>query len=566
MALNALSLIIDVTDPGKAGIYQNFENNLPANLPTFIRNDGVPVTLRFVQPSVTSTRPWDDVDLHTYAVALALGVFDATPTSGSFLAQAGPTTVCNTHSNTTVNVTGSTTGIVNGMLVAGPGIVEGTTCTISGSTVTLSQAATATATGVSLFFYNQSAELAYNIDAADLQTALNALGNISTAGGVTVQELTVGAYIVTFNNPGPQNLIAADTSGLNPNTAMISSRVVDGSATAQEQQLLQLVVTPYALCDSWTQLPGAAAIVTNVQTGTGSLPSIQSINLNPAPYDGTFQITTNLGTTGAISSQATAAQVQTALNAISGGAYTVVGNTAGPWTITNGTNGTIAAFTVNVSNLLVPVGLSGILTLATFAMVEAFIAAGTPNLALKLECQVIPAGGEQNTVLQLSTNVNKNVINTSQIIPTPTANYLTAAQIAALYLPLAGGTMGGALNMGANQINDVADPTSAQDAATKNYVDTHSGSTSYQVKTGNYNLVAGDRIAADSTGGTFTLTLPTATGSGAEIDILDPQASWFTNNVTVAGTVNGATNLILNVAGGSVRLVDVGGGAGWRAN
>lgn len=38
-------------------------------------------------------------------------------------------------------------------------------------------------------------------------------------------------------------------------------------------------------------------------------------------------------------------------------------------------------------------------------------------------------------------------------------------------LSLTGGTLSGALNMGSNQINAVADPTSAQDAATKHYVD-----------------------------------------------------------------------------------------------
>lgn len=38
-------------------------------------------------------------------------------------------------------------------------------------------------------------------------------------------------------------------------------------------------------------------------------------------------------------------------------------------------------------------------------------------------------------------------------------------------LSLAGGTMQGALNMGSSQINFLTDPTSAQDAATKNYVD-----------------------------------------------------------------------------------------------
>ena len=40
------------------------------------------------------------------------------------------------------------------------------------------------------------------------------------------------------------------------------------------------------------------------------------------------------------------------------------------------------------------------------------------------------------------------------------------------FLNLAGGSMAGDLDMGSNQINDVTDQTLAQDAATKNYVDT----------------------------------------------------------------------------------------------
>ncbi|MBA7672707.1 hypothetical protein ES703_80893 [subsurface metagenome] len=39
------------------------------------------------------------------------------------------------------------------------------------------------------------------------------------------------------------------------------------------------------------------------------------------------------------------------------------------------------------------------------------------------------------------------------------------------YLLLAGGVMTGAIDMGANQINNMADPALAQDAATKAYAD-----------------------------------------------------------------------------------------------
>jgi len=82
-----------------------------------------------------------------------------------------------------------------------------------------------------------------------------------------------------------------------------------------------------------------------------------------------------------------------------------------------------------------------------------------------------------------------------------------------------------------------------------------------------YKLQYGDHILADSTNGTFTMCLPKATGSGAEIDILDPDASWHTFNVTVTGMINGdPTGMVLSAAGSMAHLVDVGGSTGWRVN
>lgn len=54
----------------------------------------------------------------------------------------------------------------------------------------------------------------------------------------------------------------------------------------------------------------------------------------------------------------------------------------------------------------------------------------------------------------------------------PTFRILVAGDIPSLsYLPLAGGTMTGAINMGNNLITNVASPVSNGDAVTKLYVD-----------------------------------------------------------------------------------------------
>ncbi|KKN37950.1 hypothetical protein LCGC14_0758370 [marine sediment metagenome] len=74
--------------------------------------------------------------------------------------------------------------------------------------------------------------------------------------------------------------------------------------------------------------------------------------------------------------------------------------------------------------------------------------------------------------------------------------------IGALYLLLAGGTMSGAIAMGTEKITGLGDPTAAQDAATKTYVDDAAGlpnsastpsraiDTIYQNTTGNPILVS----------------------------------------------------------------------------
>ena len=76
---------------------------------------------------------------------------------------------------------------------------------------------------------------------------------------------------------------------------------------------------------------------------------------------------------------------------------------------------------------------------------------------------------------------------------------------------------------------------------------------SYIAKSGNYQAVAGDRIAADTTRGAWVLTLPPAPATGTVVTVADANATWATNNLTVSpssgSTIQGSVqNFIGNVS------------------
>jgi hypothetical protein len=56
----------------------------------------------------------------------------------------------------------------------------------------------------------------------------------------------------------------------------------------------------------------------------------------------------------------------------------------------------------------------------------------------------------------------------------------------------------------------------------------------YVAKSGNYQSVAGDRIAAYTSSGPWTLILPPAPATGTVVTVADGSASWATNNLTVS--------------------------------
>ena len=97
------------------------------------------------------------------------------------------------------------------------------------------------------------------------------------------------------------------------------------------------------------------------------------------------------------------------------------------------------------------------------------------------------------------------------------------------------------------------------DALGNPYATTPSLSLNYIAKSGNYIASAGQAIAADTSSGGWTLTLPTAPNTGTVVTVADASASWGTNNLTIApssgSTIQGSVqNLICNVSNWQVTL------------
>jgi len=137
-------------------------------------------------------------------------------------------------------------------------------------------------------------------------------------------------------------------------------------------------------------------------------------------------------------------------------------------------------------------------------------------------------------------------VNTQKIInvvdPTSAQDAATKAY-ADTMLPLAGGTMTGAIAMGTNAITGMADPVSAQDAATKAYVDSATSSISTVL------AIAGGTGTDNVTVGSDTLTFA-GTANEIETAVTDntvtiglPSNVTVGNNLTIGGdlTVTGTT-------------------------
>lgn len=208
-------------------------------------------------------------------------------------------------------------------------------------------------------------------------------------------------------------------------------------------------------------------------------------------------------------------------------------------------------YTYSTTNARLPVGANGTVLSAD----------STQSTGLKW----IAAGGVGTVTSVTSTTTDLTVanstttpsltVNSAPKLTTPRAingvNFDGTAAITvadSTKLPLTGGTLSGALNMGSHQINALTDPTLAQDAATKNYVDTHVPTVS-DATTTSKGIV---QLAGDLSG---TAASPTVPALANKAPLASPT---FTGTVTVptpSNATDASTKGYVDTKAGSQSLI-----------
>lgn len=217
--------------------------------------------------------------------------------------------------------------------------------------------------------------------------------------------------------------IHVNTARLSPLSIGTVSRIQNGTDELRQIELIQLQQNAMSFATLSTPFPPAAATVEHLQEGVvDSRPDVQRITLSPVPTGGTFNLTIDGENLWRIPFDVGTAEFQEIL----GEDFTVRKVGTASWEITTVENGAIDSVTVDVANLIVPTGVSGVLPLNTLPVWSAFIDTTKKVLTLTLEVQIVADGQDPETILQMPVEISRNVIN----LATLEATTLVAAQAA----------------------------------------------------------------------------------------------------------------------------------------
>lgn len=352
-------------DLDQGKLVAGFLSTLQAALPRFPFGDSIPVSFRPLKSNGNPVNPWSEVGLTGKMVRIAIGNPAGTASAGSF----------------TLSYDGDTT-----------------------------------------------AAIAYNAEGAAIQTALNALASITSAGGVTVTRSAAGVIRITFVTAGARTAITADAASIYPSAGIDIYVSVDGDGSSREVVVARVETLPAAYAELEDDFPVAACDIVEARTGSGSVGAILSMSFSVLPYSGFYTLEIDGDQTLGIPWDADASTLQAALELISSVGSGKV-EVSGEWpafTLNFDVSlGDIGDIEIDMSGLIVPSGRVGVLNTNTAAMIE--LLNGASQATAKLEIELYDIGdGTTWTVLQTDCVVIDDVIGNSPAASPPFPSILAA--------------------------------------------------------------------------------------------------------------------------------------------
>ena len=330
-----------IVDSGNGRLISSFTSTQTAIAPKAIYDDEVAISVRIVESNNNAELPWRDVDLTGQTIRVGIGKPGEQPTDGTFTLEFGGDTLPD-------------------------------------------QSFTATT-------------------AATLDTALNLLASVISAGGVTVTNFGTTGYKVEFDTVGAQTLITADADGLTPTSGATIARTRTGDGSTQEIQVVTFERTRAAYVELTTDLTAPAATITQIRTGvTGTTSEIQRVQISGDPYAGFYSLTIATEQTGSITVDATGSELKSAIEllpSIGSGNVTITGSDLDYTVEFNKSLGDVGAITATLTNLESPTGKKGTLSLNEPEMLE--LLDGNASVQATLEIvRFTTSGSISNTVFQ----------------------------------------------------------------------------------------------------------------------------------------------------------------------
>lgn len=307
-----------------------------------------------------------------------------------------------------------------------------------GRSFTLPEAGTFT-----LSFGGEETEpIVYNPTASAIESALNALSTIDSAGGVTVSGES-GYFFITFNTPGSQEAISSDPSNLAPLSIGEVGTLIEGDddPALSEVQTLRLVQNPGAF-SSLTEIGGdTEATVDVLQVGGSGENHKVRITLSPYPYGGKWSITVGGVESALVDFDVSEDDLSTALGAVSTVAsednVTVSKEAPGQYLIgfrgakANTDMGTITA---DSSGLLSIKEASGLLSLDTPGI--ELLLRGSEQVQAYLEIEGIPPGegSKPQKLYKQAITLVAAIIDPASMSPQPRFSFYTSAEADAKFV------------------------------------------------------------------------------------------------------------------------------------